>query len=133
MTGNRFEPAKPTSKMGALCSNSGQPDLKRSKGTKKRLFIVRHEILNTLGRGRIRRIVDVLWCFKFVPDLSEMRLQISSAYGLAEGRAITEQESLELVHYNEGDKASLIEVSSHVNGQVAEQCFFDARCFMPNL
>src|SRR3981081_195372 len=108
--------------MGALCSNSGQPDLKRSKGTKKGLFILRDEILNALGRSRIRRIVDVLWCFEFVPDPSEMRLQISSAYGLAEGCAITEQEPLELVHYNEGDKASLIEVSSHVIGQVAEQC-----------
>src|SRR6266566_1424639 len=106
--------------MRALCSNSVQPNLKHSKGAKERLFVPRHEILDALRGGGIRRIVDVFWRFEFVPDLSEIRGQIGAAYGLAEGRAITEQQALELVHHNERYKSALIKLSSHMIGQVAQ-------------
>jgi len=60
--------------MRALRPNSGQPDFQGGQSSEERLLISWHEVLHSPGGTGNRRVVDVLWRFKVIPNPLEVGL-----------------------------------------------------------
>ena len=105
----RFKLPQPAIKMRALRSNSGQPNFQRSKGAVEGLLVPWYEVFHSLGRAGNRRIVNILWRFKVIPNLLELEFQVRSTDSLAECQAVTEQQAFELMHHYERHEALRIE------------------------
>src|SRR5689334_9833284 len=99
--------------MRALAADGSESDFKRRQYTMEWLLITRHQALYSFGRSSGRRVVNVFRGGKFLADQFETTFQILATDALAQATAMTEEQPFELVHHNERNESTCIEMASH--------------------